>query len=278
MHSHISRMLEKLKELYGISNKDYNELVDLLSVDLEPERFADESFVGDSSIPSGKITVLTQGKQVTARKQLEKSRSRQGDSEPEPLKSGTSIRLNGVFEIKIINGVQCLVPVEKQHPLLSIPNAWRKSLQPAETPSRLETQSQSEEQPVPRSLDKLDEKAIQCLTVKDFAKAASRTSVPRKLMVGLNVVNQIEEEFQQRIKQYIKDNHGIEPKGKVRLNVVIHEYDSVKKGMTYKGYVRAAFDDNRSVTLYSLTEEELDAKLKRRQMEQSANSSIAFAR
>jgi hypothetical protein len=130
---------------------------------------------------------------------------------------------------------------------------------------------------MPRSLNDLNEKEIKSLSLRDFENAAQRTQDPRKLMLGLNLVEQVEAAFQEQIKQQLRDMYGVDPKGKIRLNVIINEYESVKNGTTYHGYVRASFD-SQSKILYRLTEEELAKELKRRQTIQPADSSASLSR
>ncbi len=124
---------------------------------------------------------------------------------------------------------------------------------------------QPEKQTVPHSLHNLSMKDIEGLTVKDFARATRHTNDPRQLMLGLNIMGQLEEEFQRRIKEYLKEHHGVEAKGKVRLNAVISLYESAKTGPKYYGYVQASFD-NRTTKLYRLTDEEVGEELSRRQI------------
>lgn len=119
-------------------------------------------------------------------------------------------------------------------------------------------------QPVSTSLDTLDETDINSLRIREFSRAVSHTNNPRKLLLGLRTMEQVEADFQQQIRKYLLEHHGVTPKGKVRLNVIIKEYESVKKGTTYKGYAQAAYD-NQSTILYHLTEEEIAAELSRRQ-------------
>jgi hypothetical protein len=142
---------------------------------------------------------------------------------------------------------------------------------PFVTGGNVGTQPQLEKQPVPRSLDKLDEPQIESLTVKEFAKAARHTKDPRKLMLGMSVVDKVEEAFQKQIKQYVKENHKVEPKGKVTLSIIVNKYESVKNGTTYHGYVQASFD-GLSRILYRLNNEELTQELSHRGIIQAAHS------
>jgi hypothetical protein len=128
---------------------------------------------------------------------------------------------------------------------------------------------QSKPESVPRSLDKLDEPEIGSLTVKEFTKVVGHTKDPRKLMLGMSVVDKAEEELQKSIRQYMKEKHRIEPKGKVTLSVIVNKYESVKNGTRYHGYVQASFD-GLSRILYSLNNEELNQELYHRGIIRSA--------
>lgn len=234
-----SPTLEEIKKQYGISDKDYQELVELLDVTTQEE----PSPARMNDFPSKYLL-------ATAAEHLNFDLSDEDRKRWEGLKSPRDV-------------VRELVKLVSERTVLRSNKFAHAGLHQYEY--------------LPRSLDHLSEKDIQGLTVMDFTRVPRHTKDPRKLVLGLNVFDRMEVAFQEGLKKYLKENHGVEPKGKVHLNIIIQKYESVKNGTTYKGYVQAGYD-GRSTILYSLTAEELAAELERRQISQSAAASASLAR
>lgn len=268
-----SPTLEEIKKQYGISDKDYKELVELLddttfkdspNPEIQPAR--EPRLAQAIDLPSA---YLSKYLLATAAEQLNLDLSDEDRKRWEGLKSPGDVvqeLVKLVSERTVIRSDRFALARQRQPENLPL----------TKTPGNVGAQPQPKEKPV-RSLDKLEEPEMKSLSLEDFARAAQGTTDPRKLMLGLNVVSQVEEEFQKRIKQYIKDNHGVEPKGKVTLKVIINSYDSVKKGMTYHGYAQASFD-GQSRILYRLNDDELAVELERRQISPPVAAPATLAR